>query len=79
MSSKIKFPKNISDYWDIANTPECSLWAWGTTQPKEKMIELFEKLHPEYPIKDMKMKDADPLFVFICKVGYLYQCRDDFN
>jgi len=71
MSSKIKFPKNIIDYYDFANTRECSLWAWVTEQPRSNLnaYVLFEEKHPEYK---SCIKDNDSFFIFICKIGYLY-------
>lgn len=66
----IEYPKNIADWFSDGRDKEFAMWAFGCEQPKGKMIECWESLHPEYPIRD-----GDTLFICICKMNYIYQTQ----
>jgi hypothetical protein len=64
------FPKNIHKWFISDTNPDFSMWAFGCLQPgsSQKLIECWEKLHPEH-----KIKDNDSMFIIICKMNYIYQ------
>ncbi len=66
----IKYPQNIQDYFSDGQDEEFAMWAFGCKQPGSNinMIQFWEKLHPEHPIRD-----RDSMFICICKMNYLFQ------
>ncbi len=72
----MEYPKNISDYFTNAQDKKFALWAFGIEQPGSniKMIQCWEKLHPEYPIREV-----DSMFICICKMNYIYQMLKNIN
>jgi hypothetical protein len=64
----IKYPKNIYDWFSDGRDKEFSMWAFGCEQPRDKMFELWDKLHPEFP-----MKPGDTLYLCICKMNYIFK------
>lgn len=66
----MEYPKNIHDWFSDGRDKEFGIWAFGCEQPgsNQKMIECWERLHPEYP-----MTEGETLFLCICKMNYLFQ------
>lgn len=69
---EIEYPKNIHDWFSDGRDKEFALWTFGCEQPgsNEKMIQCWEKLHPDY-----QMRDRDSIFICICKMNYIYQMQ----
>ena len=73
LNQEIKYPDNIHDWFSKGKDEEFSLWAFGCKQPDSniKMIQCWEKLHPEIP-----MKNTDSIYICICKMNYIYQMKN---
>ena len=66
----MEYPSNITDFFENGKDEDFAMWAFGCLQPGSsiKMIQCWENLHPEHP-----MRDADSIFICLCKMNYIYR------